>query len=106
MANRIVTYRNRVNGEIGVYPEELAEHFPNLEEVADDAKPLAYVPITQAEIDAVVGVTEDIEIDEEPAVILDIDEEPEDFEPIFDAVATKDDFTPEYQPESGEEGNR
>ena len=52
MPNRRLTYRNRVNGEIDVYPEELAKHFPNLEEVAPDAKPLAYVPIEQDAIDA------------------------------------------------------
>jgi hypothetical protein len=45
MANAVKTYRNRDNGEIGVYPESLADVFPFLEEVAPDAKPLAYVPI-------------------------------------------------------------
>lgn len=97
MANRILTYRNRVNGEIGVYPEALAKHFDYLEEVDEDAKPLAYVPIPQDAIDALLG--------RNPEAVLDPDEEPEDFEPIFDAVADAEDFTPDDQPESGEEGS-
>lgn len=96
MANRTLTYRNRVNGALGVYPEELAAHFPNLEEVSDNAKPLAYVPIPKEAIDALLG--------RDPETLLDIDEEPEDFEPIFDAVAEDEDFTPDDQPDSGEEG--
>lgn len=47
------TYRNRVNGAVGVYPERLARAFPNLELVEDDAKPLAYVPITPEAVEQV-----------------------------------------------------
>ncbi|UOE45884.1 hypothetical protein [Agromyces larvae] len=57
MSNAVRTYRNRINGAIGVYPEALARVFPNLEEVAEDAKPLAYVPITEDQIEQVVEAT-------------------------------------------------
>jgi hypothetical protein len=41
----IKTYRHQITGLVGQFPEELAEIFPDLVEVADDAKPLAYTPI-------------------------------------------------------------
>lgn len=41
----IKTYRHQSTGLVGQFPEELADIFPDLVEVADDAKPLAYTPI-------------------------------------------------------------
>lgn len=44
-------YRDRNTGLIEVYPESMARTFDFLEEVDDDAKPLAYVPITAEAIE-------------------------------------------------------
>lgn len=39
-------YRDRNTGLIESYPESVARTFTFLEEVSEDAKPLAYVPIS------------------------------------------------------------
>jgi hypothetical protein len=41
----IKTYRHSLTGLPGQFPEELAAIYPELVEVAEDAKPLAYTPI-------------------------------------------------------------
>lgn len=41
----IKTYRHQGTGLVGQFPDELADIFPDLVEVAEDAKPLAYTPI-------------------------------------------------------------
>jgi hypothetical protein len=46
----IKTYRHQITGLVGQFPEELAEIFHELVEVADDAKPLAYTPIPAEQI--------------------------------------------------------
>ena len=47
------TYRHRVSGEVTRRTPAFAACFPDLEEVPDDAKPLAYTSIPQAAIDEV-----------------------------------------------------
>ena len=50
MAN-LTSYRHRVTGLVGQYTADFAAVFPDiLEEVAVDAKPLAYVPISVSAI--------------------------------------------------------
>jgi hypothetical protein len=49
----IKTFRHQNTGLVGQFPEELAEIFHDLVEVADDAKPLAYTPIPA---DAIAGL--------------------------------------------------
>jgi hypothetical protein len=44
-------YRDRSTGAIQMYPTSLAAVFPNLEEVDEDAKPLAYVPIPHSVVE-------------------------------------------------------
>lgn len=41
----IKTYRHQITGLPGQFPEDMAAVFPDLVEVAEDAKPLAYTPI-------------------------------------------------------------
>lgn len=48
----IKTYRHQNTGLPGQFPEEMAAMFPDLVEVADDAKPLAYTPIPADAISA------------------------------------------------------
>lgn len=46
-------YRHRVSGEITRRTPAFAARFPDLEEVPEGTKPLAYTPIPQAAIDEV-----------------------------------------------------
>ena len=46
------TYRDRNTGLVERYPESVAQAFAYLELVADDAKPLAYLPIPDEAISA------------------------------------------------------
>lgn len=48
----IKTYRHQGTGLVGQFPDELADIFPDLVEVAEDAKPLAYTPIPADAISA------------------------------------------------------
>lgn len=50
-SNEKRTYRHTVTGKVGVFPVSFAQHFPALVGVEDDAKPLAYVPISTQAID-------------------------------------------------------
>ena len=51
MSNLVKTYRNRVSGVVAQFPESVARAFDYLEEVNEDAKPLAYVPITPRQVE-------------------------------------------------------
>jgi hypothetical protein len=48
----VKSYRHKVTGLIGQFPEGVALVDQNLVEVADDAKPLAYTPIDEDAIAA------------------------------------------------------
>lgn len=68
MANPRKTYRNKISGAIGVYEERTARRHPALEEVAEDAKPLAYVPATPEQVEeAVASTTAEVAVADEPA---------------------------------------
>ncbi len=46
------TYRDRDTGKVGEFPEQMARVYPNkLVEVEPDAKPLAYVRISEPAVD-------------------------------------------------------
>lgn len=49
------TYRHQASGLVADYPEEFAAQFPDLIEVEPGTKPLAYTPIPQSEVDAVLA---------------------------------------------------
>lgn len=51
----IKTYRHKGSGSVRDYPEELAAQFPDLVEVEPGTKPLAYTPIPQDQVDAVLA---------------------------------------------------
>lgn len=54
MADSFRAYRNRKTGLVGHYDPRLAREFPELIEVADDAKPLAYTRIPAEAVEAVL----------------------------------------------------
>lgn len=58
-------YRHRVTGIVASYPPELARQFPDLVEVEPGTKPLAYTPIPQSEVDAVMAKQADDAASEE-----------------------------------------
>lgn len=64
MANELRTYRHRLTGIVAAYHPRVASADQNLIEVADGAKPLAYLPIPQAAIEDYLAVTDDV--DDEP----------------------------------------
>lgn len=57
--NEWATYRHKVSGQIGTYPTRLGDSDPNLVEVPEDTKPLAFTPIPREAVDAVLASRED-----------------------------------------------
>jgi len=49
------TYRHKATGIVRDYPAELAAQFPDLIEVERGTKPLAFTPIPQEQVDAVLA---------------------------------------------------
>lgn len=55
MANHLRTYRHAKTGVVGTFHPRVAEAHPDLIEVADGAKPLAYTPIPREAVESLLA---------------------------------------------------
>lgn len=53
------TYRHKVSGAVGPSPTRLGDSDPNLEEVDENAKPLAYTPIPREVVEDFLAARND-----------------------------------------------